>query len=337
MRAHSLVQLALSKIIFEDLKNNEEFAEFEKSFKDSTIFDSFNFTGIENNETFIKLVDFFEKQLLESEKKGNTCKLWVTYFRMVSLLKDFIAAERMGDWDLHLRTVELMIPFFHAARHFPYAKSSEIYLQKMRKLEQELDKVLFEKFKQNYSARRSDVFFSKISTDQTIEQTLMKPMTGDGGPFERGATPSVVFKWIKSTIFMTDIIDGIEEFCEVSFTSSFEHVDASDSRINEDSKASDKIIDYFKVHNPFPDVQQVITISTGIMGDDTINCYKAFHVGIKLRNKIKGSNFKDIKMTIKETATSLLSMNSKVKVNNNEIAVDPNLFFSAYALKKKKQ
>jgi len=35
---------------------------------------------------------------------------------MVSLFKDFISAERMGDWDLHLRTVELMIPFFHAAK-----------------------------------------------------------------------------------------------------------------------------------------------------------------------------------------------------------------------------
>ena len=52
---------------------------------------------------------------------------------MVFLLKDFIDVERVGDWDLHLRTVELMIAFFHAARHFPYAKYSEIYLQKLMK------------------------------------------------------------------------------------------------------------------------------------------------------------------------------------------------------------
>ena len=68
VRAHSLVQLALSKIILKDLKNNEEIAEFEKSFKDFTIFDIFNFTVIESNETFIKLVDFFEKNYLSPKK-----------------------------------------------------------------------------------------------------------------------------------------------------------------------------------------------------------------------------------------------------------------------------
>lgn len=132
--------------------------------------------------------------MLELEGRGKTCKLWITYFHMVSLFKDFIAAERMGDWDLHLKTVELMIPFFHAARHFPYAKCSEMYLQKMRRLSQELSEEDFKAYKQNHSVRRSDMYFAKISTDQTIEQTLMKSMKIEGCPFGRGATPSVVFK-----------------------------------------------------------------------------------------------------------------------------------------------
>lgn len=69
----------------------------------------------------------------------------------------------------------------------------------------------------------------------------MKSMKIGGGPFRREATPSVVFKWIRETLFTTDVVDGIEEFCEVSFKSSYQHIDASDSRIKEDSKAVDKI------------------------------------------------------------------------------------------------
>lgn len=335
VRAHSLVQLALSKIIFEELKSDEKFAAFQEGFKDSSLFYSFNYTEIRDNETFKNLIDFFENKLLEIEERGKTCKLWITYFRMVSLLKDFIAAERMGDWELHLRAVELMIPFFHAARHFPYAKCSEIYLQKMRTLPQELSQEDFEAYKENHSARRSDKYFTKISTDQTIEQTLMKSMKIEGGPFRRGATPSVVFKWIRATLFTTDVVDGMEEFCGVSFKSSYQHIDASDSRINEDSSAVYKIAEFFHIHNPFPDVQEVMAISTGIVGNETIDCYKAFDIGINLRKKMKGLNFKDIKMTIKDTTKSLLSMSSKIKVNNTAVAVDPNLIFQRLCFLRK--
>ena len=169
--------------------------------------------------------------MLELDNRGKTCKLWITYFRMVSLLKDFIAVERMGDWDLHLRTVELMIPFFHAARHFPYAKCSEIYLQKIHTLQEALSEKDFEAYKQNHSAKRSDMYFAKVSTDQTIEQTLMKSMEIEGGPFRHGATSSVLFKWIKAALFSTDVVNGMEEFCDVSFKSSYQHIDASGSKI----------------------------------------------------------------------------------------------------------
>ena len=45
------------------------------------------------------------------------------------MMKNFIAADRMGDWHLHLRSIELMIPLFHASGHFPYAKALQIYLR----------------------------------------------------------------------------------------------------------------------------------------------------------------------------------------------------------------
>lgn len=61
------------------------------------------------------------------------------------------------------------------------------------------------------------MFFFLESTDQTIEQTLMKSMSVEGGPFKRGVTENIVYKWIKGVIFTKDIIEGVEEFCNISF------------------------------------------------------------------------------------------------------------------------
>ncbi|KAF2894019.1 hypothetical protein ILUMI_12151 [Ignelater luminosus] len=144
------------------------------------------------NIGFQRINEIFENKLNKLESKNQTSRLWVSYFRMVSVLKDFIAADRMGDWNLHLHTIERMIPFFHSSGHFPYAKAAQMYLQHMQELPTKMDPANFKKFTGGYfTARRSDVFSSGISTDQTIEQTLMKSMSVGGGPFKRGVTESV--------------------------------------------------------------------------------------------------------------------------------------------------
>lgn len=85
----------------------------------------------------------------------------------------------------------------------------------------------------------------------------------------------------------------------------------------------DKIAEYFLTQYSYPALQ-VMSISTGIIGSDNIDCYNVFDVAIQLKNIWRGSNFKDLKMPPKLTAKSLLVMNSKVKININEIAIDLN-------------
>lgn len=134
VRAHIILQQALSLLIFEELKNDS--VEFKKLIENEDNFTcDMNIDEIQSNEAFKRLNELFENYLKKIEKRGNTAKLWTQYFRMVSLSKQFLAAERMGDWKLHLECIELMIPFFHAAGHFHYAKSARLYLQDMRSLE----------------------------------------------------------------------------------------------------------------------------------------------------------------------------------------------------------
>lgn len=91
----------------------------------------------------------------------------------------------------------------------------------MREIHRKMDPTKFKKFTKGYFAsRRSDIFFSGIASDQTIEKTLMKEISVEGGLFKRGATESVVFKWIRGVIYSQDIIEGIEKFCDISFNKS---------------------------------------------------------------------------------------------------------------------
>ncbi|KAJ8887395.1 hypothetical protein PR048_013610 [Dryococelus australis] len=61
--------------------------------------------------------------VMHTPELGDTAKLWVQYYRMVSLVKDYIQAERTGNSKLHLECVQNLIPYFHSVGHFPYAKS----------------------------------------------------------------------------------------------------------------------------------------------------------------------------------------------------------------------
>ena len=90
-------RILTSQIIFDALKENTvEFEDLLNIGEGDCMFFMMNLYEIQSSETFIKLSQLFEEKLCELEKKSKTAKLWISYFRMVSILKDFVAAERMG-------------------------------------------------------------------------------------------------------------------------------------------------------------------------------------------------------------------------------------------------
>ena len=57
------------------------------------------------------------------ENAGKTQKLWMQYHKHVCIIKDFIRAERLSDFKLHLVTPAKMLPTLAAAGHGQYAKA----------------------------------------------------------------------------------------------------------------------------------------------------------------------------------------------------------------------
>lgn len=206
VRAHILAHLALAKIVLSKIQFTEK--------EHSEIIDTLNnvasiyFEKIEAS-SISSIINIFSEKLLELGKNGATAKLWIQYFHMVTLLKQFIQAERSGNWHLHLQCIQEMLPYFHASGHFLYAKSCHLYLQDMKELKSKLTTLDYERFVTNeyFTIRRSDKFWSGIWSDMTIEQTLMRSMKSNGGltTYGRGITDSTMAKWISSMTTMIDI------------------------------------------------------------------------------------------------------------------------------------
>ncbi|GBN66391.1 hypothetical protein AVEN_231622-1 [Araneus ventricosus] len=92
----------------------------------------------------------------------------------------------------------------------------------------------------------------------------------------------------------------VEDFCGLSFTTSEHHTDATDSRILRDKENAQKLVGWFESHNPFPASDFVMSISTGILGDETINCHRAFESGNSLMSCIVGKNLEEVKFVRKK-------------------------------------
>ncbi|GBO01717.1 hypothetical protein AVEN_1095-1 [Araneus ventricosus] len=200
VRAHMLTHLSIAKIVLQSIDFTPDLsAELERILY---YFDRSVVLETNQEEYYKELAEKFENQLVIFEQRGATAKLWVQYFRMVTLVKQFFEAERMGNWNLHLDTVQKM-PYFHASDHFLYAKSCYLYLQHMFDLKERMTDEEHELFttKGYFTIRRSDKFCCGTWSDMTIEQSLMRTMKCLGGlTHGRGVKESVLSKDFRNGI-----------------------------------------------------------------------------------------------------------------------------------------
>lgn len=113
LRGCLLAQEALSHLIVE---NKIQFTDEELSYLES-IFETFDAcdTDVLDDPLLSKINSNFNAEFRKWKQKSKTAKLWIQFWEMVQIVKDFIKAERTGDWKLHLLCVRKMLPYFHAA------------------------------------------------------------------------------------------------------------------------------------------------------------------------------------------------------------------------------
>lgn len=337
IRAHLLIQTALARIILDEV----DISVLEQDAVNAAIKDILteppSLDTLNQNLHLVGLATKLGNKLEQIKGNGPTAALWIQYFNMVTLMKEYICAERSGDWNVHLNCVQQMIPFFHACGHFAYAKSCHLYLQDMFKLPSVMPKEEFEKFVSQgfFTMRRNDSFWSGVWSDMTIEQTLMRSMKSTGGLTRgRGVSDSVLSKWILGTTATHDICTSLEQFSGVQFFSTEQHVDFREARQKRDLADVAKLTLWLENHPPFPVVEDIMSLETGVIGEGNINCYNAISVGKRAMAEVVGKCFSDVKLSRKNKALPLACVNCSIKINNDVSLVDPHLLFKRIAIAK---
>ena len=119
------------------------------------------------SESIVKVYKIIESQL-NALQGSRTAKLWLQYMKMVDILKMYLQAERLGDWQLLLKATADMLPFFAATGHNNYLKSSYLYLQQMHELPTTHPDV-YHNFSQGlFVVRQSNREWAGIPTDQIM-------------------------------------------------------------------------------------------------------------------------------------------------------------------------
>lgn len=331
IRAHFLTHAALSVILLNDILLEESDREHVETLLSDIKSFAPSFDSIQEDSILEKLSSNLSQHMSNLRENGKTAQLWLLYYKMVSLAMHFIQAERMGDWKLHLKCVEYMIPIFHASGHFPYAKACHIYLQDMKNIEVTMNPAEYSKFAKQgfFTIRRSHKFWSGIWSDMTVEQTLMRGLKIRGGVMRsgRGVKESVINKWIQGMPTAYHLCENMEKFCDVQTQTSEQHIELRNSRSQRDGSDVFKMVKWFEQHPPFPKLEDLVSISSGIVGGEDINCFKAAEIGITSLRKIEGCSYGDISLKRSNVVTQLSSVNSSCKIRGNIIQVDTTQLF----------
>lgn len=133
---------------------------------------------------------------------------------------------------------------------------------------------------------------------------------------------------------MHNICDGIEKFCGVYFECSEQHVDMRNSRTIRDDNDMEKMLTWLTQHPPFPDLDTVMFISSGVIGNQTINCFEVEQIGRVEINNMIGKKFGDVVLRHKEKVVPLEAVNSSIGIDDKVLSVDLLLTFQSLCVAK---
>lgn len=281
---------------------------------------------VETNDVLIKF-----EEALQKEKSGlqdlKTSQLWFQYMDMIDILRRFIKGERMGHWQLHLQSIQDMLPYFAASGHNNYLKSVHIYLQKMYKLHIEHPHI-YKHFSEGlHVIRRSDRAWAGLSADLVIEQCLMRSVKTTGGLTRgRGMTETQRLIWVLSTPACAEINNAMQELTSVTYATSEQHKDSTKSRMTKDKTDTEDLLQYLAPRNPFSAEPSLRNIATGVTAHPTVNAYQGKAVGQNIMSSMEGQQVGDYTFRRKNQAVTM-DAKSSVKIRGEEVHVDPQLLF----------
>ena len=165
LRLHTLTAQAIVTILFETtgaLHSIDELALNQIWFEMTT--EEIGVSDVMLKPEVLQLTNVLNQLYQTASCQSRTAKLWIQYAEQVSLMQQFVRAERSGYFALHLHVIAQMQPYFHAAGRLQHANSSQVYLQTMEDLEEKMPSEDFKFFSHNgyFTMRRTSKFLSGV-------------------------------------------------------------------------------------------------------------------------------------------------------------------------------
>ncbi len=184
----------------------------------------------------VQCYDTLMASLEERAQKSRTCRLWLEcLIKPVLLMMAYVRAEREGDWLLHAHCVKAMIPYFFAAGHQNYARSSLVYQRAIENLPRS---ILAYFLKGEHVMRHMKGLWNGIWSDMFIESTFMRYGHGRAGIVGITLKPETLKTWALSRHICSQLMEDLAELRGESDEYRFQdsHKEEAASRISSDKK-----------------------------------------------------------------------------------------------------
>ena len=110
----------------------------------------------------------------EIQEKGELAQFLDQYLEQVDSLLQLVSACRQGDWEGYLAALDNQVKYFFAHNLLNYARLMPLHIAQMNALEKE-DPTTWEALTSgDFVVNKSDIPFTSLFTDQTLEQEIKK-------------------------------------------------------------------------------------------------------------------------------------------------------------------
>ena len=169
---------------------------------------------------------------------------WDEYIHMVTMLLQFVKAERTGNWCLHLAAISAMVPYFFTHDRQNYARWLPVYLADMGQLEQKHPEVYQWFIKGEHAISRSSQPFAKVWTDMALEQSINLDSKSKGGIVGISLKADALQRWFLTSHERAAITTAVKQMCG-DLDRAGTHKEAAPKRVDRDENDIQKIVNCF--------------------------------------------------------------------------------------------
>lgn len=143
----------------------------------------------------LKLTDDFNNFIQLSCSSYKTFKYWNTFLEIVTLVENLIRSDREDNGDLHILTVEELLPLFAVVDATNYLRWCFLYLEDMKRLPVTAPDIHENFCRGKFVVKHTIWRFKSVGADIALEQTINRSQKSQSGIIGMTRQKAFVTKW----------------------------------------------------------------------------------------------------------------------------------------------